>query len=82
MKQDNTFESLHSLATKPTTQQYSKVGFFEVVTPWVAREFLFARRNLVLGSHAFASSPIWSNQSFTDSQNYALSGDIRFIAEK
>eukprot|EP00116_Pleurobrachia_bachei_P001167 sb/3461429/ len=24
------------------------VGFFEVVTPWVTREFLFARRNLVL----------------------------------
>ena len=29
-------------------QHNTNVGFFEVVTPWVAREFLFARRNLVL----------------------------------
>ena len=34
------------------------------------------------GSHAFVSWPISSIKSFTDSQNYALSGDMRLFAEK
>eukprot|EP00116_Pleurobrachia_bachei_P017077 sb/3477339/ len=46
-----------------------------------ARVFICASESC-FGSHAFVSRPIWSNQSFTESQNYALSGDIRFFAEK
>ena len=34
------------------------------------------------GPHAFVSWPISSIKSFTDSQNYALSGDMRFNAIK
>ena len=34
------------------------------------------------GSHALVSWPISSNKNFTDSQNYALSGDMRLFAEK
>ena len=51
----------------------------------MARDVLFARRKLFLakfGSHAFVSGPISSINSFTDSQNYALSGYIRFYTVK
>eukprot|EP00116_Pleurobrachia_bachei_P012167 sb/3472429/ len=46
-----------------------------------ARVFICASESC-FGCHAFVSRSISSNQSFTDSQNYDLSGDIRFFAEK
>eukprot|EP00116_Pleurobrachia_bachei_P005672 sb/3465934/ len=64
------------------TQQFSKVEFFEVVTPLGGERVFICASESCFGSHAFVSWPIWPNQSFTDSQNYALSGDIRFFAEK
>eukprot|EP00116_Pleurobrachia_bachei_P014421 sb/3474683/ len=42
-----------------------KKNFLKLSPPWVAREFLFARRNRVL-----ALTPLFS-ANFTDSQNYA-----------
>ena len=51
----------------------------------MVRDILFARRKLILdkiSSHAFVSVPISSIKSFTDSQNYSLSGVIRFYAVK
>eukprot|EP00116_Pleurobrachia_bachei_P014422 sb/3474684/ len=59
-----------------------KVGFFEVVTPLGGVRVFSCASESCFGSHAFVSRPIWSNQSFTDSQNYALSGDIRFSARR
>ena len=56
-----------------------KVGFFEVVTPLGGAQCLFARRKFVL---AFVSGPISSIKSFTDSQNYALSGYMQFYTVK
>ena len=59
-----------------------KVGFFEVVAPLGGARVFICASESCFGSHAFVSRPIWSNQSFTDSKNYALSGDIRFFTEK
>eukprot|EP00116_Pleurobrachia_bachei_P018069 sb/3478331/ len=49
-----------------------KVGFFEVVTPLAGARVFICLSESCFGSHAFVSRSIWSNQSFTDSQNYAL----------
>eukprot|EP00116_Pleurobrachia_bachei_P014233 sb/3474495/ len=49
------------------------------VTPLGAARVFICASESCFGSQAFVSGPIWSNQNFTDSQNYALSGDIRFL---
>eukprot|EP00116_Pleurobrachia_bachei_P008400 sb/3468662/ len=69
----------------------TKVGFYKVITPWVAHEYLFVCRNLVLvanlvkpkfyGLPKLCSSKLVKT-NFTDSQNYPLSGDIRLFCQK
>ena len=62
-----------------------KSDFLKLSPPLMPRDVLFARRKLILdkfASHASVSGPISSIKSFTDSQNYALSGDMRFYAVK
>eukprot|EP00116_Pleurobrachia_bachei_P012927 sb/3473189/ len=49
-----------------------KVGFFEVVTPLGGVRVFICASESCFGSHAFVSWPIWSIQSFTDSQNYPV----------
>eukprot|EP00116_Pleurobrachia_bachei_P006358 sb/3466620/ len=49
--------NLTELRERSRSDDTCKVGFFEVVTLWVAREFLFARRNLVL-----ALTPLFLSQ--------------------
>eukprot|EP00116_Pleurobrachia_bachei_P011923 sb/3472185/ len=68
----------HQIATNT---QVEDVGFFEVVTPQGGVRVFICASDSCFGSHAFVSRPIWSNQRFTDSQNYALafSCDIRFL---
>eukprot|EP00116_Pleurobrachia_bachei_P013044 sb/3473306/ len=46
----------------------AKVGFFEVVTPLGGMRVFICVSDSCFGSHAFVFRPIWSNQSFTDSQ--------------
>eukprot|EP00116_Pleurobrachia_bachei_P010202 sb/3470464/ len=60
-------------APRRVEPKQTKVGFFEVVTGWLplggAGVFICTSESC-FGSHALVSWPIWSNQSFTDSQRF------------
>eukprot|EP00116_Pleurobrachia_bachei_P018022 sb/3478284/ len=70
-----------TLLQTPNWGRELKSDFLKLSTPLGGtRVFICASESF--GSHTFVSWLIWSNQSFADSQNYALSGDIRVFTEK